>query len=446
MTTNVLPQQSYVNRTPWARLEQDSRNFVKSNNADLYIFAGGAGYNLSRVDPDSPPSTYPFDHPDLLPGAVRNLVRTEQDENGQTVYSRDEFGRLLTTPSNQSEWVVNPKQIGVPDYLWKIIVPLHLGQGSTDINGNTQIISVIMPNVDTRKFRNNQVVLPSGQILDLSQNQGRWTTYAVSVRDIEALTGYNFFSSLPQDLQDEIEQRVNTSFQLSSQTQRASLLAESSTFEFSQHPLVQFPSTFHKLTIGQNEPLSHDITWLEADGPRKVNVPHLSLRQESEVQINTPQATIFNDREWQLSPLQISTIEVNSVETSFVQGRTFQVNPSPASIDTVGSSQTRSYQTSSFQLNAVKEGILQNNSVQTNSSQINIAQINLPETSLSSSVTLQQLFSSHHFDLQNTTIPSWTSFLQRQTPFNLNLAVTDLGDVLDMGIREVKQPAQTRSD
>jgi hypothetical protein len=39
---------------------------------------------------------------------------------------------------------------------------------------------------------------------------------------------------------------------------------------------------------------------------------------------------------------------------------------------------------------------------------------------------LQQLLSSHNFNLQNTTVPIWTSFLQAQTPFNLNLVIKDL--------------------
>jgi DNA/RNA endonuclease G (NUC1) len=110
--------------------------------------------------------------------------------------------------------LVNPKQIGIPDYTWKIIVPLRPGQGLADITANNRIISVIMPNFDTTQLSSPLITLPNGRVLDLSVPQN-WTSYAVSVRDIEALTGYNFFSQLSQNLQDAIEQQTNTSFSLS---------------------------------------------------------------------------------------------------------------------------------------------------------------------------------------------------------------------------------------
>ncbi|CBN59393.1 hypothetical protein OSCI_4130023 [Kamptonema sp. PCC 6506] len=54
-------------------------------------------------------------------------------------------------------------------------------------------------------------------ILDLSR-PGVWETYAVTVRDVEHLTGYNFFSGLTQELQDAIEERRNTNFFLNTST------------------------------------------------------------------------------------------------------------------------------------------------------------------------------------------------------------------------------------
>ena len=39
-----------------------------------------------------------------------------------------------------------------------------------------------------------------------------WQTYRTSIREIEQKTGYNFLSTLPEDLQDKLETKIdNTS-------------------------------------------------------------------------------------------------------------------------------------------------------------------------------------------------------------------------------------------
>ncbi|WP_299490262.1 PKD domain-containing protein, partial [Acaryochloris sp. IP29b_bin.137] len=53
-------------------------------------------------------------------------------------------------------------------------------------------------------------------------------------------------------------------------------------------------------------------------------------------------------------------------------------------------------------------------------------EINPTEVSFSSSIALQQFLSSHYYNSQNTTIPTWLQFLQDSTPFNLNIEITDL--------------------
>jgi endonuclease G, mitochondrial len=36
-----------------------------------------------------------------------------------------------------------------------------------------------------------------------------WRAYRKTVREVETLTGYNFFSNLPQPIQDSIENRLD---------------------------------------------------------------------------------------------------------------------------------------------------------------------------------------------------------------------------------------------
>jgi endonuclease G len=82
--------------------------------------------------------------------------------------------------------------ISVPNRLWKII--LVLPNGSKDISritSSTRVIAVDMPNTQNVTDR-------------------KWYQYRVSVREIESKTGYNFFSTLPINVQNVIETTIDT--------------------------------------------------------------------------------------------------------------------------------------------------------------------------------------------------------------------------------------------
>jgi endonuclease G len=80
----------------------------------------------------------------------------------------------------------------VPAYTWKVIMVLP--QGTDDVSRvttSTRCIAIIMPN--TQGIRNNA-----------------WQQYIVSVDQVEQLTGYDFFSNVPTDIQAVIESRVDS--------------------------------------------------------------------------------------------------------------------------------------------------------------------------------------------------------------------------------------------
>ncbi|PPT05015.1 hypothetical protein CKA32_004457 [Geitlerinema sp. FC II] len=237
-TSNLIPQQWWINRYPWLDLEDKSRQFLRragNENQKLHIFAGTASYDLSReeIDPDTgrfENENFPG-HADNLPGVVKNLVVYEEEKNGDRSYLRDEEGRLLTSkkvpatppprdPDNPDvnpvsrDWITNPKRIGVPDYIWKIIVPLEFGQSLADITEETHVIAVIMPNVDARGLQNNRFVLRNGKEIHLDSNNppSQWSSYAVTVSDIEDLTGYEFFTGLPESVGRAIRNSGHRSF------------------------------------------------------------------------------------------------------------------------------------------------------------------------------------------------------------------------------------------
>jgi hypothetical protein len=109
---------------------------------------------------------------------------------------------------------------------------------------------------------------------------------------------------------------------------------------------------------------------------------------------------------------QISILQIGPSQTGLTQNSSSEISPTQIDL---------------FQKNLANGRITQINPAQISSSQfISPLNVNFGEISLPSSITLQQLLSSHSFSLQNTTVPTWLEFLQGTTPFNLNIEIADL--------------------
>jgi endonuclease G, mitochondrial len=77
--------------------------------------------------------------------------------------------------------------IVVPVSLWKIIVVLPIGENDVSrINTSTKVIAVNIPN-------KNAVGID------------KWSFYTTTIKKLEALTGYDFLSNVPRDIQEVIE-------------------------------------------------------------------------------------------------------------------------------------------------------------------------------------------------------------------------------------------------
>jgi endonuclease G len=81
-------------------------------------------------------------------------------------------------------------RVAVPSKTWKVALVLPLGENDLSrVTTSTRCIAVILDN-----------------------NQGPfndWKTYRVSVDSVEALTGYDFFSSVPVEIQAVVESVVD---------------------------------------------------------------------------------------------------------------------------------------------------------------------------------------------------------------------------------------------
>jgi endonuclease G, mitochondrial len=81
--------------------------------------------------------------------------------------------------------------VTVPSQTWKVIIVLPVGDNDVSrVTTSTRTIAVIMPNA--QGIRNND-----------------WKIYRVSVDQVEALTGYDFFSNVPVNIQAAIESTVD---------------------------------------------------------------------------------------------------------------------------------------------------------------------------------------------------------------------------------------------
>src|SRR5205814_576387 len=89
----------------------------------------------------------------------------------------------ITTPGGGS--------ITVPSSTWKVALVMPVGDNDvTRVDNSTRTIAVIMPNNDN--------IRPD-----------TWQKYLATVRQVESLSGYNFYSNVPTAIQDVIEPKLD---------------------------------------------------------------------------------------------------------------------------------------------------------------------------------------------------------------------------------------------
>ncbi|HEX8392175.1 MAG TPA: DNA/RNA non-specific endonuclease [Longimicrobium sp.] len=86
----------------------------------------------------------------------------------------------------------NAGKVAIPTSTWKIMVIMPYGRGLADVTSasDIRVIAVNMPNVDGIAHVN-------------------WTTYKVTVDQLEAWTGYDFLSSLPDAIEAQVEAAID---------------------------------------------------------------------------------------------------------------------------------------------------------------------------------------------------------------------------------------------
>jgi DNA/RNA endonuclease G (NUC1) len=149
LTSNTLPQQKDLNNGVWKAVEGRSRSYVGGSGDELYIIVGGAGYEDERVDrgyPEPLLRNYIYKRSDgrFAFGIEDNSRRIIGDQKIDEI-RRENPGLLENAPVGKI-LITNSKNIRVPQYFWKIILPLAPGKRLDDIDENTPVIALIIAN------------------------------------------------------------------------------------------------------------------------------------------------------------------------------------------------------------------------------------------------------------------------------------------------------------
>jgi len=139
--SNMLPQTAYLNRVVWMHLEHYTRELIRKEGKTVYVIAG-------------------------------------------PIYDQD-FGKI------------GPLQdIQVPSKNFKVLVILKPGQSPADIDDQTEVISVVMPNLlenGGRPDLDKAALCKSSQEEQRGGNVHDWEKYKTTLSEVEKLSGVTLF-------------------------------------------------------------------------------------------------------------------------------------------------------------------------------------------------------------------------------------------------------------
>lgn len=146
--------------------------------------ANSATFLMDNIIPQAPNNNeHTWEH---LESYCRNKVK-----NGNEVYIIMGVYGTGGTGRNGYATTIDNGRINVPAHIWKIAVIIPEGDDDLNrIDETTQVIAIDTPN--DNNITNN------------------WMNYTCTVKSIEAATGYNLLSALPQTVQQSLENRKFT--------------------------------------------------------------------------------------------------------------------------------------------------------------------------------------------------------------------------------------------
>jgi endonuclease G len=179
-----LPQNLFVVQSnSYSGTGFDRGHNVPSADRTSSVNANSATFLMTNMIPQAPQNNQ------QTWANLENYLRTKVLEGNEVYIIMGSYG-VGGTGSNGSASTIAGGKVTVPSNVWKVAVIIPAGNGDLSrVSATTRVIAVNTPNVNT---------------IDSD-----WKKYRVTVRSIEAATGYNFLSGLPISIQDIIETRTD---------------------------------------------------------------------------------------------------------------------------------------------------------------------------------------------------------------------------------------------
>jgi DNA/RNA endonuclease G (NUC1)/PKD repeat protein len=168
---------------------------------DSYGYSGGQLYVRGHMCPSTDRTDTTEHNAQLF--IMSNIIPQAAAQNGavwgalesysHTLLSSNEL-LILCGPSNFGTNTVDAGHVGIASNTWKIVVCVPLGGSNTTalsrIDYSTRVIAVVIPNTDAIS------TLP-------------WTDFVTSVKQVEEVTGFRFFTALPTNLAWVLRSKVD---------------------------------------------------------------------------------------------------------------------------------------------------------------------------------------------------------------------------------------------
>lgn len=163
----------------------DRGHMTPSADRTASIPENSATFLMTNMVPQSPDNNQgPWA---VLENDIRSFLGGTQNE----IYVISGGTGVGGTGSNGYMETIAGGNVTVPAYTWKVFLILPSGDNDVSrVTGETRTIAVLMPNI--QGIRSDD-----------------WRKYLTTVDDVETLTGYDFFSNVPVDIQAVIESRLD---------------------------------------------------------------------------------------------------------------------------------------------------------------------------------------------------------------------------------------------
>ena len=160
-----------------------------------------SGYDRGHMCPSGDRTNTQLDN--SITFLMTNMVPQAPNNNQGPWAALEIYGRELVQQGKElyiycggfgSQGYLDSGRVQIPELTWKTILILDVGEDDLSrITSTTRTIAVVMPNNNAKisKFED-------------------WKKFRVSVDSVESLTGYDFFSLVPEEIQAKIEQVVDS--------------------------------------------------------------------------------------------------------------------------------------------------------------------------------------------------------------------------------------------